>query len=80
MKSALVAVKSIVDSSFPAGMAKLLVVVNLTLLSPSALPPGDGEPEEFITILELPPVDSAQSAVKVIDTCAHILLSTVGDC
>ncbi|PYK62905.1 MAG: hypothetical protein DME21_04765 [Verrucomicrobia bacterium] len=24
-----------------------------------------GEPEEFITILELPPVDSAQSAVKV---------------
>ena len=24
-----------------------------------------GEPEQFITILELPPVDSAQSAVKV---------------
>ena len=24
-----------------------------------------GEPEEFITILELPPVDSPQSAVKV---------------
>src|SRR6266699_13402 len=24
-----------------------------------------GEPEEFITILELPPVDSAQSAVKI---------------
>jgi hypothetical protein len=24
-----------------------------------------GEPEEFITMLELPPVDSAQSAVKV---------------
>jgi hypothetical protein len=24
-----------------------------------------GEPEEFITILELPPVDSAQDAVKV---------------
>jgi hypothetical protein len=24
-----------------------------------------GEPEEFITILELPPVDSAESAVKV---------------
>jgi len=24
-----------------------------------------GEPEEFITILELPPVDSAQAAVKV---------------
>lgn len=24
-----------------------------------------GEPEEFITILELPPVDSAKSAVKV---------------
>ena len=24
-----------------------------------------GEPEEFITILELPPVDSAQNAVKV---------------
>ena len=24
-----------------------------------------GEPEEFITILELPPVDSAQSPVKV---------------
>jgi hypothetical protein len=24
-----------------------------------------GEPEEFITILELPPVNSAQSAVKV---------------
>lgn len=24
-----------------------------------------GDPEEFITILELPPVDSAQSAVKV---------------
>lgn len=26
---------------------------------------NQGEPEEFITILELPPVDSAQSAVKV---------------
>ena len=24
-----------------------------------------GEPEEFMTVLELPPVDSAQSAVKV---------------
>ena len=24
-----------------------------------------GEPEEFITILELPPVDSLQAAVKV---------------
>ncbi|PYJ84506.1 MAG: hypothetical protein DME22_12600 [Verrucomicrobia bacterium] len=24
-----------------------------------------GDPEEFITVLELPPVDSAQSAVKV---------------
>ena len=24
-----------------------------------------GEPEQFITILELPPVDSAQSAVKI---------------
>jgi hypothetical protein len=24
-----------------------------------------GDPEEFITILELPPVDSAQAAVKV---------------
>jgi hypothetical protein len=24
-----------------------------------------GEPEEFITVLELPPVDSPQSAVKV---------------
>ena len=24
-----------------------------------------GEPEQFITILELPPVDSAKSAVKV---------------
>jgi|ERR1017187_2433895 hypothetical protein len=28
-----------------------------------------GEPEEFITILELPPVNSAQSAVKVGIAC-----------
>jgi hypothetical protein len=26
---------------------------------------SQGEPEEFITVLELPPVDSAQAAVKV---------------
>jgi hypothetical protein len=30
-----------------------------------------GDPEEFITILELPPVDSAQSAVKV--GVAHLI-------
>jgi hypothetical protein len=29
----------------------------------------DGEPEEFITILELPPVTDAQSAVKVGVSC-----------
>jgi hypothetical protein len=51
-------------------VAGIVAYFEIALSSPTSLPPSqdvtsEREPEDFITILELPPVTDVQSAVKV---------------